>query len=421
MKARYPARFRQQRTIAPSQSLRRRSNRFVWACFCAFTVLSLLAWVYQQYDFDDSARIGLAIPDVVNMSETFDNLIATGAFDTDENQFVGVTILYGWTWFSHPALCLVVNMLLMYAATKVYSGYFIKRLGAPSWTILGVLGNPYLLLAMVGPNKEVPLLLLTLLYFSAITERRPGGVLLAAVICIAIYTFRDVYGAFLGFFLLVLAVTRLDARWLAVITLLGCLSVAALFGAIAPMFPVFERAIQSFEAIEGGSLAVGNFATLVGADPFSVLGGAFMFLLRVIYNLLTAAFFPVFFTTEGIHLLGVAYWAFGLMLLASISSCMLYLSGSQSNKQTMLIAAALSVSVLFMVSVSLFVQPRYLMPVLPLAIGVLSCCSKRAQSNLIIAVVVLSLSVILVYWLMGRAPMPSGQARFDTPAYVLQD
>jgi hypothetical protein len=421
MRARFPVGIHKERMTAPGRSLRRRNDRSVWICFCVFTLFGFLSWGYQQQDFDVSARIGLAIPDVVNMSQTFDNLIATGQFDTYGYLSFGVRILYGWSWFSHPALCFAVNLLLMYASTKLFSGYFINRLSAPSWSILGLLGNPYLLLAMVGPNKEIPLLFLTLMYFRAITERRPHWILLAAFTSVAAYTFRDGYGLLLGCFLLFFAITRLNASWLTAITLVACLSAAALFGSIASLNPVFERNIQSLEAFDGGNTAVGNFAAMIGADPFSVLGGALLFVLRLIYNVLTAAVFPVFFSTEGILILGVAYWVSGLMLLASIPACVGYLSRPRYTSQAIQIAAALSLATLFMTSVSLFVQPRYLMPILPLAIAVLSLCTRRVQARLVTAALILSFSVIFSYWAAGRTPAPSEPPRFDAPAYIVQN
>jgi len=384
-----------------------------------FFSISLALWVYQQFFFAESLMYGIAIPDVVNISQTFENLLSAGSGYTFENQFLGLSVLYGWAWLLHPALCFLVNILLIYFSIRLYYNYFIVILGVPAWSIFGVLGNPYLVLAMIGPNKEIPLLLLTLVYFRAISQREYGWFFIAAFVCLIVYLFRDGYGAFLAGFLLLSIIFQFRAKLTGVIACLGCVAAAALFGLLETVIPILSRNREGFDVLDGGSLAVGAIAAQIGLDPLSVFGGFAMFCLRLIYNLLTMAVFPVVKTTSGIYLIGLSYWVFGIVALIFFSSCFVMLWSTRSARSPMLFAAALPVAGLFMISVSLFVQPRYLMPFLPLATAVFAVSTKRIRAFCLQVGLILSVSVIFVYWLLDRVPPLSEADSFDRPAYII--
>ena len=380
---------------------------------------SFIFWILQQFDFGKSSSFGLPIPDIVNISHTFDNLLSTGGLDQEENQFFGLTLLYGWTWLLHPALCFGVNSILMILATKIYDNFFIKRLCLPAWSILGVIGNPYLALAMIGPNKEIPLLLLTLIFLKSIIEQRSMWLLTAAATSIAAFTLREGYGLFLAI-TLPLIIAKINGKTLAAIIFLACALISISFGFLDSIFPtIFGRNKDVFEMLDGGVLAVGAFSNLLDLDPLTATGGGTLFIIRAIYNILTMALFPVFKTTAGIHWLGVAYWLFGLMILVCITACIASLMTKKPLHSSVLLAAALSVGTWLMISVSLFVQPRYLMPVFPVATYVLACSSPRTRIISLLVPILLTAIVILTYILLDRAPPLAEPDSFNTPAYIL--
>jgi hypothetical protein len=72
----------------------------------------------------------------------------------------------------------------------------IERLSVPARAILGLLANPYLMLVMPGPNKEISLMFLTLLFADAMlrSERRWS---LACACYVPMYLLRDGYGLFM--------------------------------------------------------------------------------------------------------------------------------------------------------------------------------------------------------------------------------
>ncbi len=401
-----------------SSKLRRKQRLIVHSWFLAFIFLSLISWFHQQLDFEGSLELGIPIPDIVNISHTFDNIFSTDELNQDINQFWGVSALYGWTWLIHPSLCFAVNLILISWATKAYSNYFIKKIGAPAWSIVGLLGNPYVVLAMAGPNKEIPLILLTLLYFRAITERGSGWILIAGVISLMTFLFRDGYGAFLAFFLLLIILFNFRAKLLAVFVFIGCLIISSLFGLLESVVPILQRNIEGLESFSGETLAVGTFAALLGLDPLSVIGGSVMFLIRAAYNLLTLSVFPIFQTTGGVYWLGISYWIFGVTILISIICCIVVLLSATIRRSPLLIAAALTIGTWFMISLSLFVQPRYLMPVLPLAVAVMACCSSRIRQYSMQCTLVFIGLIIFSYWSLDRKPPLTDPDSFNKPAYV---
>lgn len=397
----------------------RRQRLTVLFWFFAFIFVSLFSWLYQQLDFAGSSEHGIPIPDIVNISNTFSNLLLTGGISQEANQFFGLSALYGWAWLLHPSLCFAINLTLMLWATKIYYGYFIKKLGAPAWSIIGVLGNPYLALAMAGPNKEIPLILLTLLYFRAITVRRPRWMLVAAVISIAAFSIRDGYGAFLFGSLILVILFNSRPKLIALVTCLACVTLSSFFGLLESVIPILQRNVEGFHSFDRDNLAVGAFAALLGLDPLSVGGGSILFFARATYNILTLSIFPVFQTTSGIYWLGVSYWLFGLLILVSMTCCVALFLFGKLKRSPWNIAAALTIGTWLMISISLFVQPRYLMPVLPLAVAVMACGSTRIRSYSLQGVFFLTGIAIFAYWALDRIPPPTAADSFDTPAYII--
>ena len=64
--------------------------------------------------------------------------------------------------------------MLMLTNAALAKKVVLERLSVPAWAVLGPLANPYRMLVMPGPNKEIPLVFLTLLFADAMlrSERR---------------------------------------------------------------------------------------------------------------------------------------------------------------------------------------------------------------------------------------------------------
>ncbi|QHE78145.1 hypothetical protein [Hydrogenophaga sp. PBL-H3] len=406
-----------------SRSCRTKKARplgYVWYCSIAlFFTLSSWVLILQQINFDLAVERGLVVPDVVNIALTLENFWIQGGLLQWSNPFIGITIFYGWTWFLHPALCYAENVVLIMASIAMFRRVGLQKLKAPSWTILGLLGNPYLVLAMPGPNKEIPLLLLTLYLVDCLLrdDRRWWS---ALGFCALMYTLRDGYGLFLMLCVCSLWVLDKRERHLPAM-MLGLLATAAcLFGPLASIAPVLGRNLAIYQDLIS-SQPVGGLASALALDPLSTLDGLTLYGLRLMYNLLSMALFPVLHNQEGqVYWIGLGYWLFGILILAALLGCALRTQSNSRSDRHRRLGAALGLCVWFMVSLSLFVQPRYLMPILPIAFAALGTVSSRSRWLCISTAVAISLTAILINQVLERASLEVGPEQFATPPYIWQ-
>ena len=174
--------------------LKKTSITQAWtAALIFFYSFSIIFFYFQQNNFDAAVAQGLIIPDVVNITNTFDLFSRTDGFFQSENQFKALSLIYGWTWLIHPSLCFLVNSAFILAAFIICKKIATNRINDSCWLVAGILGNPYLILAMPGPNKEIPLLFLTLCYFQLVINRNSTWFISSAIVCGIIFSIRDGY------------------------------------------------------------------------------------------------------------------------------------------------------------------------------------------------------------------------------------
>jgi hypothetical protein len=382
-----------------------------------FLLCSSLAWLTQQLDFEFALAHGLTVPDSVNMTQTLQYLWQQDRLLAPDSGFQAVAALYGWTWFVHPSLCFAVNCVLMLSNAALCKKVVLERLRAPAWAMLGLLANPYLILTMPGPNKEIPLAFLTLLFADALlrSERRWW---LACAVCIPTYLLRDGYGLFMAALVGITWVLGRRASLLPMVVLALMMSAAALWSDLASLVPAMARNLSIYKAQFDAPEAAGSVATALALDPFGPLGGLVLYVIRLVYNVVAQAFFPVFLTDSGdIYWVGVAYWTHGLMaLMAGIGCAWRWLTNEGDPHQRL--AAALALSTWFMISLSLFIQPRYLMPMLPIAFGAMATLPVHARFGSVTLAVALSLVVMSVLAMTDRLPPTATPDVTATPAYV---
>jgi hypothetical protein len=332
---------------------------------------------------------------------------------THDSGFQAVVALYGWTWLLHPSFCFAVNCVLM-LANAALAKKVLARLRAPAWAVLGLLANPYLMLVMPGPNKEIPLVFLTLSFADAMlrSERRWW---LASAICVPMYLLRDGYGLFIIGVISIVWLLGRHERLLPVVVLALMLSATALWSRLAPVIPAMARNLSIYNALVDGPAAV---ASALSLDPFGPLGGLVFYARRLVYNVVAQAFFPVFLTDRGdIYWIGVAYWVYGLMaLMACIGCAWRWLTNEGDPNQRL--AAALALSTWLMISLSLFIQPRYFMPMLPIAFGVMAALPVHPRYGSVTLALALTLVVMSVLAMTDRFPPAATPEVTATPAYV---
>ena len=399
---------------------KQKHSEWIWhALTIIFFALSGVVFSLQQIDFALAAKQGLIIPDSINITQTLDNKWVSGDIFSTEIEFLSIAVIYGWTWLIHPSICYLVNLALIALSIRKFKQLAIYQLGAPAWSILGIVLNPYLILAMPGPNKEIPLLLLTIWLCSLLTNRNRGWLIGSTALCIPTYFLRDGYGAFLLLCTCVIWLLGRKVRFFSIVTCTALTGAAALFGTLSSVIPTMSRNVEIYESTFATQVATGAVAASLNLDPLSFFGGITLFGFRLLYNLLSLAIFPVISTSGGgIYWIGLSYWISGLIILATISSSAINQIIGYSNHKTLYLLSGLVVSTWFMVSVSLFVQPRYLMPVFPIAFLILSTISKKLRNLCIGSTLVISLSVVFMNTVLGRLPTSSSIEEFTVPAYI---
>ena len=375
----------------------------------AFLTIAFLITLFQVSNFIGATRVGIPIPDTVNMSRTIFFLKELQLLFSPKTAIFGVALLYGWTWYVSPMLCFVINALLMAAAVQLARDVFVEQLELPSWLSFSVLINPYLLFAMAGPNKEIPLLFLTMLFLRLLGTLTLSRVMLAVGVGVITILFRDGYGAFLSLWAVVLFVTRSPAFTTA-LTFAGCLAAATLQQLLIRFVPTFARNVSVADTISSTQLATGNVAASLGFSASNPIGAGALFLVRLVYNWLSAAINPILFTVQGTpYFLGWVYWLNGLVFVLAIPAAILSLLPGSKAPQTAKFMAAMVVSTWCLISVSLFVQPRYLMPVMPLAFGLFLQVSKPVRQMTLSSVTALVALVLLGNVIAGRFAVAGGE------------
>lgn len=392
----------------------------MWAGAAAiFITLSLLVFLLQQLNFDDAVARGLIIPDVVNITNTLELLWASGEFLQQENQFMAISMIYGWTWLVHPSLCFLVNLVLIVGSIVIFKRTAKNYTNAQGWLIVGVLANPYLVLAMSGPNKEIPLLFLTICYFDLIKNRSRGWVLISVALCFIVFLLRDGYGVFLFLSLLLILVLRHRDYMFAPIMCTLLAIAASMYGILSSIIPILSRNSEIFESISTEQVAIGAFADSFNLNPYSPLDGILLFVLRLFYNLVSLSLFPVLKTVENdIYWIGFSYWISGLMIFSSISAIIINTFNKKIVENRLPLAVGLTLGVFFVVGISLFVQPRYLMPILPIAFLAVSAAPVRLRYFVVLSSIIIALGVMVINRSLDRSPPSANPEQFEIPAYI---
>lgn len=382
-----------------------------------FLLSSFSVFFAHQVSFHWAAAHGLVVPDSVNISNSLEKLFFEGRIFLNETDLKAIAVLYGWTWFIHPSLCFFVNLAIVLASVALFERVVINRLKAPTWSVLGLLANPYIMLVMPGPNKEIPLLFLTLCVIYLLLKPN-GQWWAAAVMCIPIWFLRDGYGLLLLLLLGLLRLLDCRPRLVPLSVLFVMLIVVMLYSQVAAWIPAIARNqsiyTAQFESGKVGSSIFRNF------DQDGVAGMYFLYIVRIVYNLLTQALFPVFTTKDNyFYGIGWAYWIFGIMCIMSWLSCLWVWLFSSEASSSMRLASNLAIGVWFMISQSLFVQPRYLMPMLPIAFGVLATVPLKIRLWCVLLAVGGTILTMFVYHAIGRPAAYATPELFAVPPYVL--
>lgn len=378
-------------------------HRDVLKYFTFFCIISLIVFIAQNFLPSSQFLDSLFITDVVNVSQTLD-YIHTKYITLDSAHITGIYWLYYVPWKTHPAFCFIINIILIYFSIKfIYEIFVLNNLTKKS-ICLSVILNPYLYLVVTGPNKEIPMLFSTLFVVNYIIFKKKKWFIKCILVSISSYFIRDGYGIILLFYVIISVIPKITAslRWKlgVLISFFASIGYFILFSGIS----IFARNILSTDYEKTNSTYLGNFL-LTSTNPFL---SSVQFLLKIIYNWLSLSIFPVLYTPNGgFYSTGYAYWVFGILISIGILACLYIVLSPKENsvgEKNKILIAGFVIYILFAISVLPFLQPRYLMPVLPLALGILMSLKKNKKSLIIWIMVLFSFTVIFIYTLKGNPP-----------------
>jgi hypothetical protein len=378
-------------------------NIFLWfALFCFFSLVIFLLQNFLTYsDFLE----GLFIPDVINMSNTFDNLKSTQESLISSGLF-GVYAIYYLAWITHPALSIIINLIFIYFSIKLIYEIFVKNNFTIQLVCLGLFVNPYVFLAVTGPNKEIPLIWASLYVVRNLILKPKRWFVKAIILSCFVFLIRDGYGVIL-FLATIIFSSKISVKLMWKIALGLAFLASILTDVLISNLSVIERNFVIAKSINGeanSSAFIGDFLTNNTSPFFSIIKES----LRMLYNWITLAIFPLFYTDTGsIYTLGFGYWIFGVFIFMCILASLYLLVTNKAQTlidKNQLKIVGFIVFAWSTISISLFIQPRYLMPILPLAFGILYSLSKKTRIICIFIALFFSFSTILIYNFSGNPP-----------------
>jgi|GEM_PF-3675626 len=394
------AQFARQRNAIPPTAWGSAALMFSAACFLV---------LYLQIMCTDFAfGHNLIIPDVYNIRVSLGNFSRVETPWTSSEGLLGNRLLYGWIDETSLLGCALVNALIIAVACLLLISFSGQRKLSSTWVALGLFGNLYLVLAFPGPNKEIPVVLTTVVCFIAVAERRSYWLPLALLASVVTYAFRDGFGVML-MLLVLLNIVQWGKYWhqLLVILFIALLATVA-ETTIAPLFPFYARqtSLSSDTPLPPG---IAWFIQAAGAPaPESLFLHPLLVLLRFIYNCTTHALFPQVFTIEeNVDVLGVTYFLNGIALIFTLSVCASILLNERAAPRYCRLGATWIVGALIMMSVSPNVQPRYFMPLWPIGFLLAPSVSGLVRFRSLLLAVGIPAAVIVANAWMGRLPAPS--------------
>ena len=297
---------------------------------------------------------GFTIPDAISLESSVHQAWTSGwAVIPHILTFVGTVLLYYPTTLIGGTYSLFINVLLLSAASVLFRSVIIKIGCSDSvgrtWIIaLGIVStNMYLIICMGYPNKEIPLIFLTTVFIFGIVHEKWHLLFISVFVS---YWFRDGYALILCMITLVVLCRRFT------FASGGILSVS-FFAIVLIAFP-----IQDMSAVDPALQRNVRIGSIIAGDKFSVLGDVAGYGARLVGNALNLGLRPqIVDVNGGIHLLGLGYWQFGIVLLAGLIWGVCNVLSRDIARGCVALVILTS---LLGISYSTFVQPRYMMPLM---------------------------------------------------------
>jgi hypothetical protein len=359
---------------------------------CGLAGLAFLVTLYVSLAAMLGDRGGVAsgwyVPDGITLfgSAIDDQHLSPGEIFDAYRAGAALAVLNSWLVAIGPIAASIFNWLALSGAIAL----LVK--GRFHWMAIFIACTPYYLIATTLPSKDILVLLLfsiaVRVYLGSSSFRVPFSLLVAVLL----FFVRDGFSAILASAILAAAVVeRLHIRPLTVV--LAAIAVSATFW-------IFFESILENSFLYVRAAAIAEQGTALEADSVPTVYGYFV---RLLGNATNLAFRPILFDTEGrLSLLSFCYWASGLTLLYALACCARGLFSPNAIDQR---CGTIGIICLVLVSVTPYVQPRYLLP-LCLLVPTFSFVSPKALAKGLAVCAACSLVAAAAYVQSGNYPPP---------------
>ncbi len=356
-----------------------------WRITFCFAAAGFIGALLIQANFWPALAAGLSVTDVAALAHSLHEIGTLKIlFYDDRVDLLGLFVLYAPGYLVGSWMFAVVNLALLLIAAWLYEHLVLKGSAAKSngFALVGICANVFLLLLMPGPNKELPLLVLSLAICWTLVTRPRHWMVMGIAIATAAAAFRLGYGAILAAIVVTAALAETLKRSEAeVVAVLGgaCAVVVPLIWLGAEWLPLFHVNIETAQRIGGQVFAAPDLSVL------SISQALLAWLKRCVLNVASLAVYPVVWQSTGApYWVGVGYWVFGILNILAFGACAVTALARRSfPDRGPQIMAMLWLSAWLMLSVSLYVQPRYQMVLLPLGLATFAALPLRARARLL--------------------------------------
>lgn len=328
-------------------------NFFLGACCitASFLLVTYLGLYGLLYSFDGNiVADAFSLEQSLKFYNLYDGgLAALSEVYTKAKSFFGVSLIYYWSSTKIGLYTDTLTNLVLTITTWRYTCELAKVYNANNSMVLcnAIIFwfiNPYYLAILFYPNKEIPLLLLTVAFVYKVINR---NFLTAFLIIWFTYYIRDGYA-------IVLLTTY-------------CIFMLVMHFKIHPKWVVFVVIAILYMFQNGGLSSLGGafernayIGTLYGQHGASNLA---IFIQKFIGNWLNLGLRSQFMSVTGIYLLNIGLWLLGIMVAIALPLSVYYFV---KFDEKMFLLNCLVLGMITALLYSSYIQPRYFFPLIPI-------------------------------------------------------
>ncbi len=382
----------------------------------------IITTAIQNFVMPNFGLVGLYVPDALGYKETFNeisNNFEPLKFIFEQPSSLTLLIYYPF-YLLYPSTLIIPNIIMLTISIFLASIKF-KKFGTFSTTIacFSFALNPYYYLAAAGVSKEIPLSMMIMLFISVKHTWSFAPILL--IIAALTYYLRDGLGLIMFCWILIYLLTPklIPQRTVSRLALIFPPMASLSYYVLSELIPAIKRNITvtiDVANIAGSELGAQNiqFALLGLESPQMALT---TFIYRCIANAFSLPIRPSFLTSKGeIALISLAYWIYGFFLAISMLGLVLMFADfctSQKQSNAMLLANEesrfyLTNLLIFLwlgISVTLFIQPRYLMPIISPILGIIATLSINKLKKVFLIVCIFTFVGQVILNIIGIPPL----------------